>query len=172
MKKIFVLVLCLYGLGLHAQQLEFDKVFKVPGKKKDELYLKARDWLADRFRESDKVIELDDKESGKLYGNGSFRTPLKGGMGLWKESGVKFAIQLMFKDGKYRCIIKNMVHIDFNLKSYPSEGGSLEREKPSCGWMGINRKHWKIIKQMAEVEAQKVLIDLGNYMLDEQDNDW
>jgi len=70
---------------------------------KDELFLRTRRWMAETFRSSKAVIELEDKENGQIIGNTSLS--IKGGLGITIYFDMTIVIDI--KDGKIRLTAKN-----------------------------------------------------------------
>ncbi len=50
--------------------ITFTDVVLIDSSSKDEIYLKAREWVAKTYNSSKSVIEIEDKENGKIIGNG------------------------------------------------------------------------------------------------------
>jgi hypothetical protein len=121
MKKILLAALLLAGYGTHAQstnlallpvdstthRISISQVVEVPGVSKAELYSRAREWFAKTFGSSKAVLEMDDREAGKLVG--TFNTPLKmaSGVGVSLDMLLWRGITIDLKDGKYRYTFTN-----------------------------------------------------------------
>lgn len=116
MKSLLLLICLLLSLGSHAQgwknPLPMDSathlvayagVVEVPGASQAELYSRAREWFATSFGSAKSVLEMDDRESGKLIGdaNSMFTIHYGGLLGdapcrLWRT------IRVEVKDGRFR----------------------------------------------------------------------
>jgi len=71
MKKgiVFVIAFIVFlGIAL-AETREVKEVIDFPGMKKDQIFTKTVEWLAESFKSSKQVIEMQDKVSGKIVGN-------------------------------------------------------------------------------------------------------
>lgn len=68
MKKL-LLIFVLLPLFVFSQ--DYSEIVKVPGKSASQLYLSAREWFAESFKSANDVLQMDDKENGKLIGKGS-----------------------------------------------------------------------------------------------------
>lgn len=97
----------------------FLRINNVPGVTKAELYARAREWFAVTFSTANKVLQMDDKENGKLVGRGSLTSTytMKIGLGMTMPSSyiIDYTINITIKDFKYRIIIT-----DFQLKNTSS----------------------------------------------------
>jgi len=51
------------------QERETKDILEFPGMTKNQIFVKSINWLAENFRSSKSVIELQDKEQGKIVGN-------------------------------------------------------------------------------------------------------
>ncbi len=121
MKKI-LLIFLLAPVGLYAQsitlpidsishKIDFTEVVKVDGASKDDLYIKAREWFAKTFVSAQKVIQMDDKDAGKIIGRGTAR-----GVESSFLSPVSFTlyytVSITMKDGRYRYEITDFEYQD------------------------------------------------------------
>lgn len=137
---------------------------------KDQLYSSAREWFARTFKSSQSVLQMDDKESGKLIGKGNL--PIKGGMYL-ADGRVDFTISIYLKDGRYKYVITDFNHVSYK-KGY--SGGALEDVKPDCGTFNMMKKGWLQVKQTTKSTVDNLLADLKKTMnktaTSTDDEDW
>jgi hypothetical protein len=124
----------------------------------EQLYLNAREWFARSFRSANDVIQMDDKDAGKLIGKGNFVIP--GGMYL-ADGRVRFTISVFTKEGRYKYEITDFVHIA-NDNTY--SGGNLENEKPDCGNFNMVKKGWLQVKEITQTKVNDIITDLKNSM--------
>lgn len=82
-------------------------ITQVPGKTKDDLYVKINEWVALNFKSANNVIQMNDKEAGKIIVKGVTERTL-----MYKMLGknyipyyLNFTINFTVKDGRYRVII-------------------------------------------------------------------
>lgn len=75
---------------------------------KDEIYDISLEWMARTFFDNKEVIELKDKDSGKIIGKGI--TAFKGKIG-WFSANIpcRFTLTVEAKDHKYRTTYNNFV---------------------------------------------------------------
>lgn len=120
-KRLSVFMLCFFLLPLctnaYSQDitvpLKDDKIFyeqvdSVTGLSKDQLYTRAKLWMANAFASAKDVIQMDDKEAGLLVGKGHFNIHSTGlGSATWP---CNFTISLTAKDGKYRVQLYNFTY--------------------------------------------------------------
>jgi len=109
---------------------------------KNEIYDISLEWMARTFFDNKEVIELKDKDSGKIIGKGI--TTFKGKIG-WFSANIpcRFTLIVEAKDNKYRTTYNNLV-----------------------GLYGENQTRPEPLEQEAYVEAVKAklaLIDDGLY---------
>jgi len=127
---------------------------------KDILYNRAKEWFVKAFKSSNDVIQLDDKESGKIIGKGNFSISKS----MWlTDSQVDFTITIMVKDGRYKYIVSDFFHVStYNEKMY--SGGSLDDEKPDCGTFNMAKKGWKQVKEQTKSTVDNLIADLKTFM--------
>lgn len=66
-----------------------------------QLQVKAKMWMANAFKDSKEVIQLDDKDAGEVLGKGNFL------LGAW-GARCRFTIKISTRDNKYRCQVYDM----------------------------------------------------------------
>jgi len=124
MKK-FILMLCLVlmmGINVNAQDVpwyapielnedglvELVVNYEIPGKSQAELYAATKVWFSERFPDSKKVIELDEKEAGIVSGNSNISfVSVVSPLGQTDMETLYFSFKCQMKDGKYRLTINN-----------------------------------------------------------------
>lgn len=159
MKKIFIVLAVLIPVIAKAQSpnnFEFTFVDSVD-LPKDDIYIRARSWVATTFKSSQHVIQMEDKDAGRIICKGNFPHPAKNVFGntLCFEA-IHFTLTIDVKDGRYRTVYNDMHHTGCN---YPGgalptgSGGSLSNEKPGCGTLLKTRKQWKDIQKDAVTQV-------------------
>lgn len=97
--------------------VSFSKVYEVPIKKA-EINQKVKEWIALNFKDSKKVVQLDtaDKSISKGYFTISFNSN-----NIPIQSKVYFAMEVAFKEGKYKLEITNLMLNTNNIESPASD---------------------------------------------------
>lgn len=80
----------------------FSEIIVIPGKTKDDLFVKANSWMVDTFVKADSVVEYSDKQAGLI--KGKYVTDTTDGMYLMR---IKSVITIEVKDGKARVSLSN-----------------------------------------------------------------
>lgn len=178
--KILIALLSIYGIANAQEKISmpidsatgkvvYTEIVYVESKTKDELYLNGKEWLANTFKSSKEVIDMDDKEAGQIIGKGLFVVSLNGDWGY-----IHFTVALYFKDGRYKYEIKNISHENpkSSSRSGLGDGGAVENEKPACGKMLMSKKQWEKIKVNADSNIKNLIADLNYYMIKSNSSDW
>lgn len=122
MKKILLILFCLIPFCSIAQDTLFvpkmsidsatgkylyKSIENAPGIKKDQLFVKANEWVALNFKSAKNVIQMADKEAGKIIVKGVVEKTL-----TYKMLGktyvpyfLHFTLNLTLKDERYRMVI-------------------------------------------------------------------
>ena len=179
MKKIlFALALVFTTQDVLSQELPinettgkvtYEDIVKLEGIEKDVLYIRANEWFAKTFKLANAVIQVQDKEAGKIIGRGSISVT-----NLGYDYGVfEFTLSFTAKEGRYKYVITDIRH-DKSTATYGGTGGAIENEKPDCGTFLMFKKQWKSLKSKADKELKFVSNDLVEYMsrVDNSDEDW
>lgn len=86
---------------------QFTIIDSVQGSKND-LYVRANEWMAKAFVSSKSVIQMQDKEAGKIIGKAVINIPLIETNNL--SETVNYTISIDVKDGRYRCVLSDFYH--------------------------------------------------------------
>jgi hypothetical protein len=118
---------------------------------KGEIFDNSLLWLAENFRSSKDVVDLKDKDSGIIIGNGA--VDIKVGWGVYVPARFKLKIEV--KDNKYRLSFKDVILV-FDGEDKPIESANRRSMEP------------KVIEKFNEMA-----ISLQMYLIDTSHNqDW
>lgn len=100
----FVLV-PLLSLGQSDSLVSYTEIVTVDSLSKEQLYIRARQWINDAFKDSRFVYRIADKETGELVGSGQILSAFK--TRFMKKEGIgpirlDFTFGIYVKDGKYK----------------------------------------------------------------------
>jgi len=103
-KKLFyaaaILILWVAATSAHGQD-KFQEVYKVPKMSKQQIYDRALAWTAESFVDAKSVIQMNDRDVGKIIGRGTARF----GFGTPAE----YTMIIEAKDGRYRVTFKDFI---------------------------------------------------------------
>ena len=115
-------------------KVTYQGVVQVPGASQAELYSRAREWFATTFGSAKAVLEMDDREAGKLIGNANgiyyqrfMRKDVE--TTLWRT------INVQVKEGRFRYQITNFatgIGVSQD-KAYPVELGFIPASYDKSG---------------------------------------
>ncbi|GAB3885940.1 DUF4468 domain-containing protein [Spirosoma agri] len=146
----------------------YSEVIETPGVNKNELYVRANTWFTRTFKSAKSVLDLQDKEAGKLIGKGSMPVTIKVPiLGATDAGTISSTITIMCKDGKYKYVIDNLNHtrpFGPNTQLWV-DAGPLEKEKPESGMMKRpSKKEWNDIKEAVDKDLKIIATDLKKAM--------
>jgi hypothetical protein len=121
----------------------------------NELYLRARAWFAESYRSAQDVIQMDDKENGKIIGKGNIRYTSRIFVGSEGTKGwIRYTISIQVKDGRYRYEITDFYHEGNPLNSGGQFSFGLITNDTECPYKigsmtgkGWRNKVWNDIKE-------------------------
>ena len=113
-----------------------------------ELYLKARKWFVDTFKSAKSVLQMEDKEDGKLAGKAYHTYTFYNGMSS-SNVNIDFTLNIDIKDGKYRVQFYDMYGSNTNVNTGLAMLGAL----------GGNYRATQDATTKRDVEYNKVLND-------------
>lgn len=119
---------------------------------KNELFGRAKTCFVNLFKNSNKVIQNEDKENGIIIGKGNQRFYVKF-MGMNSDAGLmEFTLTIATKDGKYKYVIT-----DF----YLSEAGHKMEDGKLKGW---NQKIWDSVVFQTDAMAKDLIASIKTGM--------
>lgn len=133
-------------------RITYQSVIYIQGSK-DQLYNKGLNWMAITFKSSNDVIQIKDKDNGKIVGMMVIQ-PDDARIGL-----VYLTITLLFKDGRYKYIITNF---DYQGTSEFKAWG-LEQD-PGAWKSNMAKGMQHKIKSVCFSRAIDMIERLNNYM--------
>lgn len=161
------LVLILVSISALAQmpldssthKFTYTGVVEVPGATKEEIYLRAHSWFVSYYKNADAVIQLQDKEAGRIIGKGRFGVVWQ--MGI--ERLVRHTVQIDIKEGRFRYSISNfMVYFSSFYDEFPIE------DVPKGLSSGVKNLYQRTHEKSLELEAS-----LRGFMLaNSKQEDW
>jgi len=173
MKRLLTIIIIMFAIDASAQTWPIDKetnkftfteVINVDSATKNDLYLRAREWFAKTYNNSKEVIQVDDKDAGKIYGRGAISVFVTQ-IGIPHDNGlVYYDISINVKDGRYKYTLTNFYHDATTAEKGVGSGGALENEKPACGGWGMFQKSWDTIKSKSNAKTLLIIDDLKQYM--------
>jgi hypothetical protein len=84
---------------------------------KAELFNRAKAWIATEYRSANAVIQMEDKDAGILIGKGIFVVSWSTTLIKNLSTNVPHTIKLLFKDGKYKYEITDLLYKDDSGRS-------------------------------------------------------
>jgi len=128
MRKIFQLLIFLLSIQLFAEseinkppienstgKYTYQEVITVPNTNSQELYSRAKLWLAMTYRSAQDVIQLDDPDNGKIVAKGTFSIVY-----YMNSAFIRHTLIIEIKDNRYRYTVTDFI-FDNNYWSAPLE---------------------------------------------------
>lgn len=141
-------------------------VVEAPGATQAQLYDRAYEWVAKNYNSAQRVIQMQDKESGKLIVKGRTSAYFKGHDFGW----ITHTLSLYMKDGKYRYDITDFKH-DSDSYSY----GKFEQPEPQYipgAFKGAARKAWHDMKTSTDAEMKATIASIQTAMVTKAKSDF
>jgi len=168
-------VFCTYGLGLivdfadgaiYKPCLQNSLIYpnaapgntiEMPGVSKNELYNRAKKWIAENFRSAKDIIQLDDKENGKIIVKSNIT--YTGKFSRAYIGSFDFTFTFDCKEGKYKYLVEGG---DFNgVQSAAARGDFSEA------------KHRRMINEQGKSEIMSICSRFEQGMKSQyQNKDW
>ena len=147
---------------------------------KQELYSRAREWFAKTYNSSQSVIQMDDKENGKIVGKALTQVYHKAMGSNFPSGHINYTISIYLKDGRFKYEITNFYHTG----QFVSGGNRIADFGPCEEMINTKKKTWGMSYQktfnyyLAQLDTKtKSLINdlkesMSNKNLGNKKNDW
>ena len=134
------------------------------------LFSIAREWFAKSYNSSNHVIQMEDKENGKLIGRASFKVFFHQGLfnkNPWDGGYIDYTIALYFKKGRYKYEITDFIHHGTFIREakVPDAGLCDNLINLKKGFWGLPYKNTYLLFliQMDE-KTKELIIDLKSFV--------
>lgn len=179
MKNLVLFVFVLFVVNLSAQDpLIFEEVVEVDSADSKELYSRAESWALSNFKDAAEVIQIRDKEGGKLAGKFIIRYEQKNALWMGSENTrgpISCEWTLLFKDGRYKYTFGDFYHkADNDVRTF---GTITTAEEFTGGKMPMTTKKWRKriwddIKNNINETVPPLIESLKSAMSKKSDDNW
>ena len=115
---------CAGVMPMDTKDMQVQRVIEVPATNKDTLFDKSRMWYASAFRKANAVIQYENKENGRIMGNGIISITELGA-----SRDLRISVETEVKDNKSRITVSG-----------------LSLSDPRYGEMGVQKRYWDEFK--------------------------
>jgi len=122
--------------------------------KKEQLFIKIRQWFVENFTDSKSVLEVNDNENGLLTGKGTYKYATINGLNA-HEGYTTFIMNVAVKDGKFRYQLYDFVAEGTNTSLWSTSYNNTMKEK-----LSMNDALAMYKKGQRQKYASKYLIDM------------
>ena len=173
---IFVLLLSVvttksqtFPFDSSTHKVDYQEVVHVDSLSKDELFTRSREWFALICRDSKSVIQMDDRQSGKMIGKGNSKGYYK--MLLVEiPFRVNFTLSITCKDNRYRYEMTDFVitNDENPTDKYSVEEILSKKKDKDVGYFGI----WKAYLKGIEETYKNITTQLKDAMKEKRKDDF
>ncbi|MFO0468781.1 MAG: DUF4468 domain-containing protein [Bacteroidota bacterium] len=120
-----------------SKKVLFTEIVLVDSTSKSVLYSRAREWFVHTFKSADDVIQMEDKESGKIIGKAYSEITLPPILGVTTVTKMYFTISVFLKDNRFKYEIGGIFY-----KSNPTAQAPSQETTPE-DWYNPETKMYK-----------------------------
>lgn len=164
----------IFPIDSNTGKITYSEVIKIDSANSQELYVLANAWFAHSFVSAQNVIQLDDKEAGKIIGKGYFEVSdnvINPTMMTVHISGtVSFTIEVQTKDERYKYIFT-----DFVFRLLGQQENDLRSSTLSTSGTYKNKMNmrWFELRQNTDGKILNIIDNLKQAMASKSDaDDW
>lgn len=147
-------------LDPETQQVTYQAVVEVPGTTKEQLYDRALEWMAKTYQSANDVVQIKDKEQGKLLAKGGI-------LYFYNKVPMGYVVHtqtIYLKDGRYKYVMTGFKHLNLTPSGPTVRDGSmgpLERGTPP---EGFRDKLWYDMLQGTNEKVKAMITELEKAM--------
>lgn len=177
MKRFILFAFVLTPFFVKAQKNKsYSEVVQIDSISAEKLYTTARNWYFETFKSSKDVINIEDKETGQISGNGIINIhPHFRYMGQHtSEASVKFRMSVFVKDNKYKYEIIDLYAYDKAVEyGYITDEDHCPISVPMISKKKMD-EFWRSVKFETDKEINGLITSLKDYMLTKtkSQNNW
>tara|TARA_B110000908_G_scaffold123391_1_gene144715 strand:+ start:1303 stop:1842 length:540 start_codon:yes stop_codon:yes gene_type:complete len=179
MKKIlFLLAFAFIGSQVYSQEsIVFTKVVKYESLTKNEVFVIVNDWFASNYGSANEVIQMSDKESGKIIGKALFSYSFGKLSYTQYEGRVNYTIKITIKENRFKIDVNSFIH-NVNPGNASSCELGLITNAELHSTKGISKRYhnkvWLDIKQKSEVYSNNIFNSIEDKIVNysKDDDDW
>jgi len=127
------------------------------------LFAKANEWFAVKFNSANDVIQMIDKEAGKIVGKGYMTVPLRA------YGVISFTFIFECKDGRYKYSISDVVHRYTDTQKV--WGGDILLDNSPAIPLLLFKSQWKKAQIGSESAINALIKSLKDYMEKANENE-
>jgi len=167
MKKVLLSLLLVISIPLCVsaqEEISFSKVIKVDSTlNKESLYVSMRSFMATYYKNSKKVIEMEDKEAGIIIGKATSEFNAHSLFLSAYDGYLDYNIKIQTKDGRVRVELNHFFHHNIPGHQEAANLGVLTTAE-EYATSGLQKKYhnkvWLMLKNQAETISNKMFIDI------------
>ncbi|WP_310393653.1 DUF4468 domain-containing protein [Hymenobacter sp.] len=141
-----------------SKMVTYTGVVEVAGATQAQLYSRAYEWVVKSYKSAPDVLQMQDKESGKIILKGNTHAYIRG-----RDAGlVNHTFSIYLKEGKYKYEVTNFNNVNPTPKG-EFGFGRFENEKSSFTMPmmnGIIQKSYNILRRNTDTDIKAMLADL------------
>ena len=143
------------GAAGYPNPFEFETIDSMSGSK-NEIFANANEWVAKTFNSAKDVIQMNDKEAGRIIAKGVMESDVDMGIAGISDFFVSFTMSIYVKDGKTKIDFTDFILTDQYIVSRTGPDSDHKKNDPLSRPLtkGVYAKAWNNIK--GDCQAQTV----------------
>lgn len=174
MKYLLFVLLITASVPLKAQEISFPKnesgnieyteVIALDSASGQQLYSRARLFVANAFKSATDVTQLEDPTTFTLITKGNLPRFYSNPFNKTQGGYVSFKFTVQCRAGRYKYSVTDLIHKQSAVSTIHDSGGSLTNEIPDCGRLNLPLKSWKRLKVQADHDINLFIGELKQTM--------
>jgi hypothetical protein len=154
-------------------RITYSEVVQVDSVDSRELFVRARSWFAHTFISAQNVIQLEDKEAGRIIGKGVFAiadnvdNPTV--MNVHVSGTVDFTVEVLTKDGRYKYIISDLSFKLLGMQERDLRSSILASSGTYKNKMNLR---WLEVRQNTNYAILEIIGNLKKAMVSSAELEW
>ncbi|SKD10116.1 protein of unknown function [Chitinophaga ginsengisegetis] len=174
MKYLIFVLLAAASLSVKAQEITFPKndagnieytnVIAVDSASEQQLYSRARLFVANAFKSATDVTQLEDPTTFTVVTKGNLPRFYSNPFNKTQGGFVAFKFTVQCREGRYKYSVTDLIHKQSANSTIHDSGGLLTNEVPDCGRLNLPLKSWKRLKVQTDQNINLFINELKQTM--------
>lgn len=149
----------LLPIDSETKQFTYQGIKEVANVSKSDLFSRAFEWVAQSYNSAQNVVQMQDKEAGKIIIKALHSVSSKG----YDAGTVSYTLSIYIKDGRYKYVLTDFIHKAPILNKEIFSGGALENTQPKVALFKSARV-WADVRRSTALRSRILVRNLESAM--------
>jgi hypothetical protein len=149
--------------------IEYTEVVSVDSASEQQLFSRARLFVANSFTSATDVTKLEDASTFTIITKGNLPRYYSNSFNRTQGGYVSFKFTVQCRAGRYKYSVNDLIHRSFPTCNINDAGGELTNDIPKCGRLNLPMKHWNRVKEQTDQIIKLFIAELKRTMVGDKE---